>query len=244
MFHPEGTFTLFHHVDFYECDLALRMRPANLVRVLQQAGEDQLSSLGMNYHTLKDQHGMGFVTSRVILEIDRMPTAEEDITVETCPMGSKGSQFFRQAQARDSQGNILARFYTSWTLVELETMKILRPQAFPLEMTCGELEIDPKEFRFRTTVGQPAEVRPVRYSDLDANGHVNNAVYYDIICDLLPLEKLKENAPKRICLCYAHQAVPGRELELLRCVEEGEYHLVGRQGDQTCFEARVTLAEE
>ena len=83
MFHPEGTFTLARHVDFYECDLALRMRPSNLVRVLQQAGEDQLSSMGMNYHRLKDLHGMGFVTSRVILEIDRMPTAEENITIET-----------------------------------------------------------------------------------------------------------------------------------------------------------------
>lgn len=241
MFHPKGTFSLTHHVDFYECDLALRMRPSNLVRVLQQAGEDQLSSLGMSYHTLKDRHGMGFVTSRVILQIYRMPTAEETITVETCPMGSKGSQLFRQARALDSSGSLLADFYTSWALVELETMKILRPQAFPLEMTCGELEIDPKEFRFRTTAGEEVGVRPVRYSDLDANGHVNNAVYYDIICDMLPLEKLKQAAPARICLCYLHQAVPGQQLQLLCCQEQGEYHLAGKHGEETCFEARVAF---
>lgn len=241
MFNPQMTYRFEHKVSFYECDLALRMKPAVLLRVMQQGGEDQLVSMGLGYETLRDRYSMAFLVSRLIMEIDRMPQNNETFTVETCPMGSAGSQFFRQANALDAAGNVLVRLYTSWTLFDPAAGRVLRPKQFPIELQGGTLEIDPKAFRLKAGETCPAGRRPVVYSDLDSNGHMNNAVYFDVICDMLPLEQLTAQSPRRIHLVYDQQALPGVPLELF-CGREGDcWTLAGRQQDHGCFEAQVNF---
>ncbi len=242
MFNPEMTYRFEHKVSFYECDLGLRMKPAALLRVMQQGGEDQLTGMGLGYETLRDKYSMAFLVSRLIMDIDRMPQNNEVFAIETCPMGSAGSQFFRQANALDKEGNVMVRLYTSWALYDPNAQKVLRPKQFPVELRGGELEIDPKAFKLKAEEGEPAGSRPVVYSDLDSNGHMNNAVYFDVICDMLPLERLKQQSPRRIHLVYDQQALPGLELQLFCAApEENLYSLTGRQQDHRCFEAQVTF---
>lgn len=242
MFNPEMTYRFTHKVTFYECDLGLRMKPSALLKVLQQGGENQLTEMGLGYETLRDKHSMAFLVSRLIMEIDRMPQNNESFTIETCPMGSAGSQFFRQANAVDAEGKVMVRLYTSWSLYDPNAQKVLRPKQFPIELQGGELEIDPKEFKLKFEQGEAVGRRPVVYSDLDSNGHMNNAVYFDVICDMLPLQKLKETSPKRIHLVYDQQALPGVDLELFcDSSEENLYRLTGSQRDHRCFEAEVTF---
>ena len=241
MFDPNMTYRTTHRVEFYECDLALRMRPAQLLRVLQQVGEDQLSAMGLDYETLHRDHSMAFLVSRLIMEIDRMPHNGEEIILETCPMGDAGSQLFRQTNALDGQGKELVRLYTSWTLYDPAAQRVLRPKSFPADLQGGRLDFDPKAFKLKLQPGQPAGRRPVVYSDLDSNGHMNNAVYLDVICDLLPLQTLRQQSLWRIHLAYDHQALPGTDLELF-CGREGEcYSITGCQQDHRCFEAQVNF---
>lgn len=240
MFNPEMTYRFEHKVTFYECDLGLRMKPSALLRVLQQGGENQLVDMGLGYETLRDKYSMAFLVSRMIMDIDRMPQNNETFTVETCPMGAAGSQFFRQANAVDGEGNVMVRLYTSWTLYDPAAHKVLRPKQFPVELPGGELEIDTKEFKLKIERGEAVGKRPVVYSDLDSNGHMNNAIYFDVICDMLPLEELKQASPRRIRLVYDQQALPGTDLELYCDASvQGEYRLTGMQQDHRCFEAEV-----
>lgn len=241
MFDPKMTWKYCHRVNFYECGPALRMKPAALVRVMQQGGEDQLAALGLGYETLLEKHSMAFLLSRMILEIDRMPQNNEEILLETCPMGAAGSQFFRQTNALDGEGNELVRLYTSWTLFDPAARRVLRPSRFPADLGGGTLEIDPREFKLKVEPGTPAGLRPVVYSDLDSNGHMNNAVFLDVVCDLLPLEKLLAQSPRRIRLVYDQQALPGQELALFRAAEGEVFRLSGSQQNRRCFEAEVTF---
>jgi len=183
---------------------------------------------------------MAFLVSRLMLQVGRMPVLGQQLQVSTCPLGTRGAQFFRETDAI-SGGETLVKLYTSWTLFDPAARKILRPDAFPKAVVNGVLDIDPHELRFATQKGGLAGRRPVRYSDLDPNGHVNNAAYFDIICDMLPLEALRRAAPRRVCLYYDHEALPGQDLCLYQAEANGEYHLMGEQGEHRCFEARVTL---
>ena len=240
MFQPDWTYQSGHQVTFYECDCALRMKPSALLRVLQQAGEDQLVSMNMDYERLYHEYHMAFLVSRLIMDIERMPKNNEQLRIETCPMGSAGSQFFRETHAVDAQENAIVKLYTSWTLYDPHAGKVLRPKAFPLDLNGGTMEIDPKEFKLKIELGEPAGCRPVVYSDLDSNGHMNNAVYLDVVCDMLPLEALKKAPPRRIRLAYDHQALPGVDLALYKDQPAaGQYLLTGMQEDRRCFEAEV-----
>ena len=57
-------------------------------------------------------------------------------------------------------------------------------------------------------------MRQVKYSDLDSNSHVNNAVYADIVCDTLPLDWLVEREIKKFGIMYQKEALAGQVIEL------------------------------
>ena len=65
------------------------------------------------------------------------------------------------------------------------------------------------------------------YSELDVNGHVNNARYADWLCDALGIETMQEYRVKTMRLSYAAEIRPGQEMQL-RLTRDGlAYHLTG-----------------
>lgn len=242
MFNPKGTFREQLHVGFYECDFCLRQRPAALIRRVQESGEKQLESLGMGYKEVLKRHSQVFLLSQLILRINRLPLEGEEVELSTCPMGSKGARFYREATVTSGDGERLASIYTSWSLFDPAARQVLRPSAFPYELENGVLDIDYREFRFKTPQGAPIGERVVRYSDLDSNGHMNNAVYFDVICDALPLELLRERMPSEISIYYQHEAAPNTCMSLCRADETDDVvYLYGEVEGRRCFESRVVF---
>ena len=56
--------------------------------------------------------------------------------------------------------------------------------------------------------------RQVVYSDLDRNGHMNNARYLDWTQDLLPSDHHQEHPIKELTMCYINEALEGQNLDL------------------------------
>ena len=81
------------------------------------------------------------------------------------------------------------------------------------------------------------------YSRCDRNGHMNNTVYADLICDALPLEVWRTHTVTDVILYY-HKEVPmGESTRLYRAaVGENRWYMAGWQGDTCNFEAEITLA--
>ena len=80
------------------------------------------------------------------------------------------------------------------------------------------------------------------YSRCDRNGHMNNTVYADLICDALPLEVWRTHTVTDAILYY-HKEVPmGESTRLYRAaVGENSWYMAGWQGDTCNFEAEITL---
>ena len=68
--------------------------------------------------------------------------------------------------------------------------------------------------------------RSVCYTDLDCNGHMNNARYLDWIDDLLPSDFHRDHPVKDFTLCYLNEAREGQPMELTWEVnDEGTLHV-------------------
>lgn len=69
------------------------------------------------------------------------------------------------------------------------------------------------------------------YSRCDRNGHMNNTVYADLICDALPLEVWRTHTVTDVILYY-HKEVPmGESTRLYRAaVGENRWYMAGWQG--------------
>lgn len=130
--------------------------------------------------------GESWVLNRIAVEIARYPRFEEAVRVETWSSGIRGFKGYRDFRAFDGGGAPWLRGSSLWLYVNGRTKTIVRVPAdvvagFPVhgaEVYCPELE--KREFDAPAATARRTEVT-LRYSDFDANAHVNNAAYLDFV---------------------------------------------------------------
>ena len=77
----------------------------------------------------------------------------------------------------------------------------------------------------------------VKLSELDANGHVNSAVYFDWILNYIAAEKNAE--PKRISINYIAEALLNEEIEIYSRICENIIHVYAKGKNGPCFYAEI-----
>ena len=144
----------------------------------------------------------------------------------------------RVYEMSDLNGNLCVSIKSDWILVDPETRRIMRPDSFTArKLGVCQREIDCPDTRKIQLPKEGMEewgVRPVRWSDLDGNGHVYSGRYGDIAWDVLPPD-LQDRTPREFYINYSHEAMLGQELRLLgvRTAEGCKVEGVGPHG--ACF---------
>ena len=181
-----------------------------------------------------------FLLSRIALRIHDCPRARDVLTITTWEDGVKGAHMRRWYEMRDRQGRVPAAAKTAWILADPVTRKILRPSSFTAKpvlasdrpLNCPE----PRKISLPETGREDLGTRPVRWSDLDGNGHLYSGNYGDIIWDALP-EDLQVRVPREFYINYSREAVLGDELRLEGCRTGEEYFVEGQGPHGSCFTA-------
>lgn len=162
-----------------ETDITKRMTLSNIMRHSQQMGSEHIASMGIDYNRMY-RDGMVFLVNKMLITIDRRPVFGEELLLTTIPRKPKGAQFIRDTIFETRAGEKLIEVSISWMLVSPDTHKILRPSVFDVygfEMFPNEGEYI-TGYRIRRPEAETVtHLRQVKYSDLDYNFHVNNAVY-------------------------------------------------------------------
>ena len=147
----------------------------------------------------------------------------------------------------DAQGREEVCVDSRWVLIDTDKRMILRkhPEGFP---TTGWVDKLDRELPIKLTKVKREDCEELGthravYSRCDRNGHMNNTVYADLICDALPLEVWRTHTVTDVILYY-HKEVPmGESTRLYRAaVGENRWYMAGWQGDTCNFEAEITLA--
>ncbi|MDD3193700.1 MAG: thioesterase [Oscillospiraceae bacterium] len=236
----EDSFTL----SASEADLHRRMKLSAALRHMQDAASRHLDALGYPYEKLMASHQV-FLLSRMEVLFEGSPQPEQQVTVRTRPHPPKGVFFLRETQlTADGTAPILGK--AAWILADYETHQVLRPSSFGWAYPFDPVDFDNAIARQR--IPEPADAaalgtRPIRYSDLDGNRHVNNAVYGDMICDFLPAVWMKGRPIRKATLLYEHEAFLGDELRITGCqIGPDSWYLGGHRGEERCFAAEVVFA--
>ena len=191
-----------------------RLMPSKLLYIMQEVAGVHFSQLSMSYEALAEK-GMFWAVTRHKVQITRLPSLGETITVETWPMPTTRVAFPRAMAAYDSQGNELFRSISIWVLMDLENRSMVLPGNSGVDvgglLTGNELSVPhsilPKALCNSTQ-------RTVTYSCLDRNGHMNNTRYLDWVADLLPSAFHREHTPRELLICYASEALEAQVLNL------------------------------
>lgn len=240
MMNPQGVYQERFKVLNFQCDRHNRLKVSSILGYMQQICSGQMEQLQMGYYKLLEED-MVFLLSAVRLNFLRRPGGSEFITVSTCPLEPKGARFLRETHIRDEAGELLVHSLSSWLLVSPENRKIYRPSAFPYNMVCGAAE-DDGFLRLKLPPLSPAGVHRVVQSDLDVNGHMNNARYADLAMDYIPEEVLLNQEPEGMVIHFKQEVLLGETLEIgVANPGKSVYYIGGSSADTEKFAVQLVF---
>ena len=229
-----------YNVRWHDTDANREVHPSGVLMFMQETGNRQFEAAGRPLDAIRDEEGVGFILSRIAIEMTEPIHAYEDIFVETFTCPSRGFTFPRGFEIK-RRGRVVARAMSQWALVRVADRTLVKAEDFPLAFGDeAELSLEtPLRFRIpRDLTWEQVGERTIAFSDIDYNMHMNNTKYPDMLCDFLP-----DPAHTRVTgvsLAYCKEAAYGDTLRVERAaVGEGVYYIRTRKGDETCLEALI-----
>ena len=227
-------------VPVYEVGRGNRLKLGSILRLVQETSEQHLRVLHISYEELRGKGNLVFFIISTRIKIRRLPMHAELVTLKTHPRGRCGVQFYRDYEFYDEHGSVLIQVMQTTVLADAETHKLQRPQALKPFWDYPDLEI-PKEERmdrFRVPGDLPRiATRAVFRSDMDANGHMNNCIYGDVVADCLPKDVIRSAGTVQIN--YLLETEEGESLTVYGGPDRGQFLLRGENPRGVSFTASV-----
>ena len=228
----------------YECGPDGRATLPTVCNFLQEAASEHAASLGFGKGDFAAAgEDISWVLTRLVVKMDRYPTWDEDVTVETFPRGGRKIVAWRDFEMKDVKGGTLGVASSEWMVIDLGTRRI---QAVPEAVFAANnpanvpvLGLEPfAKFRFPEAAGGDAHAArtfTAMKSQIDLNGHVNNVHYVSWM-----LEPCESRCPAETEVVFRSEAFAGDEVRVETVAADGYiYHRVAAPDGKDHIVART-----
>lgn len=238
-----------YRIPCYMFDRCEQLRPAAFMDMAQDLAVYGSEQLQFDDRQIKD-HGIVWILARMSVRYDIYPRRYDTVTLQTWHRGLDGLFFIRDYQAIGPNGNVMVRGTSSWILMDLATRKVVRsdrlegiirttPQCTEAAMPA----LSPKIVLPQGAVMTPTGEHRVVFSDVDYNGHANNAKYTSWAMDCLPLEYLWKKQPSDITVNFNHEAYPGETVSFMHFQNADTHFIEGLSDGHQVFICRMTFRD-
>jgi acyl-ACP thioesterase len=198
-----------------DVDFTLRASASSIISYMLNVAGIDADNKGFGVGSLQS-HSYTWVLSRLGVEIDSQPQQFDDIEIDTWV-----NEFNRLSSTRNFRmclgDRVLAAGVSQWCMLNMETRQVadmaLLKDTYERAMVAEPSPIAAPA-RLRPTEPVTTTSRPVVYSDIDFNRHVNTLRYVDMVFDAIPLELIEHNAGMRIDFNFIAEARYGETLTL------------------------------
>jgi acyl-ACP thioesterase len=201
---------------FGAIDRSDRLTLASTFDFFQEAAINHAEALGVGREAMV-KTGQIWVLSRLSALWDRRPKWQETLTVRSWPRGWERLFALRDYDILDASDVPVVRGRSCWIILDMEKRRPMRPQTvmetLPMNQDRNAMEGVPPSLESREDLRHAGERRAL-YSDVDYNGHVNNARYVQWIQDLLEPAVLETCGRARLDINYLGEVKPGQTVEL------------------------------
>jgi len=242
-------------VRFGAVDKSDSMTLNSIFNFFQEAAISHAESLGVGREAMARTNQV-WLLSRMSVQVDRRPKFGETVTVRTWPRGAEKLFTRRDYDILDANGHAAVRASSSWLIVDIIKRRPLRPQSLLENMPRNEgLDALPAAAVSleETTTLQKCREHPALYTDVDANGHVNNISYIRWIEDAINPELLEQAKQMRMDINYLNEILRNEitgiwvaPIETMPTAGETlppahAFAFEGRKENQTAFRAELRL---
>jgi acyl-ACP thioesterase len=228
-----------------DVDQADKLTVAAAFNYFQEVAGNHAQELGVGRKYMEDA-GQAWILSRMSAVLDRRPGWGSRVRVRTWPRGTERLFAIRDYEMRDESDIVFARGRSAWLIVDLTTLRPRRPEALVASLPSNEgrdaLEGGAQGLIERKDLLEVGR-RTAAYSDIDYNGHVNNARYVQWIQDALPASEIEVADRLRLDINYLSEVKLGCSVLLWAGRIPGGWALQGRhEGTETqAFRAELVL---
>lgn len=222
-------------------------RASALLCYLQDASAEHSSLCGCGRRELMEQFNVFWMLTRISVELKRPVRWLEELTIRTWHRGGKGILVYRDYDLLVGD-ELVGEATALWVLPNMLTKKLLNTKLVQIPALNETANGLPPKKQKLTALHTPetmieVEKRPMRYSDTDVNGHVNNTRYADFCCDAARMEQLPGSAYlASIEITYHEECMAGELLTISKADVDGATCIHGASADgEARFDGRLTF---
>ena len=209
----------------YCTDASWRVKPVSFMNYAQEAANRHASAIGFGYDDLIASR-TAWVLSRMHIVFYKAPLWRDTVRFATWHKGAERLFYLRDFLMRGKDGETLAAATTSWLVLNLDTRRLVRDPGLvddgtvchenAVETSCDKVQM-PKDIQ-----PELALVHVVAYSDVDMNGHTNNAMYVEWAMNAIDYECAVSRPVKELKINFNHETRPADRVELYKALREDE----------------------
>ncbi len=228
-----------YSVNIFNTDLTERLSPGMLFSFFEDIAGRHAAGLGWGRDDLM-AGGYFWALSRMIVKIDQLPKAWEEVTIRTWPRGTETIFALRDLEMIDSSGVKIAAASSSWVIVDYNTRKAQRPDRALQSLSLPFPVSRALDTNARRVPPLPAGLQRstslrVRLDEIDVNSHVNNARYINWAVGCHDSDYLCSHYPHTIEVNYLLEARRDEMINIFTaaCDDKGDsfIHSITRESD-------------
>lgn len=201
----------------YDTDITQSMKPVSFMNYAQEIANCHATILGFGYDDLIRTR-TAWVLSRMHIKFLELPKWRDNVNLRTWHKGPERLFYirdYRLTDERDEKDLVVAT--TSWLVVNIDSRRLVRETLLDEESICRNDAITPSCDKIRIPSGIAQELHSshtVSYSDLDMNGHANNAMYLVWAMDAAGCDVTLHRPLKELKINFNHEARAGQTVDL------------------------------
>jgi acyl-ACP thioesterase len=203
-------------IEFCDVDPSGGITPFQVFDYFQKAAVRHAEDLDVGRRALVAR-GLVWILSRMSVSIERRLRLDEEAELRTWPRGVEKLFAVRDYDMIDAAGAPCVRGRSFWLLLDIEKRRPLPPSRWEITLPANAgldaLCVSANGLDEAAGLERSAQ-RAVCYSDIDFNGHVNNARYVQWIQDSLPEAVLRGAKTIRLDINYLSEVKAGEQIEL------------------------------
>lgn len=215
-----------------EFDFAERIKPSAILEYFQDLATVHAEEIGIGFETMKERN-LCWVLNRLSAVIDRQPEIGEEITLATYPHKPGIADAVRDYYITDSKGRSLIRGTSRWCVLDIQNKAIRRCAAlfdYPESAYTTRSAVEggnPQICDISQSAGdsESASRGKVNITDLDRNGHMNNARYADMAVNAVDYDFYSAHAIKAFDFNFLVEMKIGEEYSVRIKTAGSESHI-------------------
>ena len=232
-----------YRVEPQEVDFTLRASVSSIINYMLNVAGLDAHNKGFGVEVLQG-NSFTWVLSRLAIEVKRQPEQYSNIEVDTWV-----NEFNRLTTTRNFRlhkgEEMQAEGVSQWCAIDMSTRQAVDLNIFK-DIYSRALVDEPSPIaapaRLRGIAPAATMSRPVVYSDLDFNRHMNTLRYIDLIFDAMPLEVIEKNKGLRLDIHFLAEALYGDKLTVGYVAEESVWQFeVSANDEKVLCRARIEL---